>query len=273
MDQIVTNRSQLANTRDNRPDEMKAAAILGVVCIHADLPYADIFRFCVPVFIALWAFHYERGLARRGDFRPYASRRFYRLAVPYVFWTAIYLLLKSSTRRMDGHPHPHNRGWLARRKRLARAVFLHNTLSAYVAVAPDAPLGDACGNMGGRGSRFPAQHRGRLLLLPDPYCFRYRRQTFHILAPICIPWHRVRSRVPAPALVAFPRRTRITRRAGGNGASCPSRCANFAILAGERHGRVYRAHAGNRTPLAARVPPPSARRPALRGVVPIYRPE
>jgi fucose 4-O-acetylase-like acetyltransferase len=79
--------------RDRRSDDLKAAAILGVVCIHAMLPYFDVFRYCVPVFVTLWAYFYELGLSRRGQAWGYAARRFVRLLVPYAFWTGVYVVL------------------------------------------------------------------------------------------------------------------------------------------------------------------------------------
>lgn len=88
-----TDLSYRVSARDTRSDELKAAAILGVVCIHAGLPSADILRFCVPVFITLWAFHYELGMKKHSDHWHYACLRFYRLAIPYFFWTMLYLLL------------------------------------------------------------------------------------------------------------------------------------------------------------------------------------
>ncbi|MDY3561939.1 acyltransferase [Gemmata sp. JC673] len=81
-------------TRDGRSDELKALAIVGVVCIHAGLPYADALRFCVPVFLSIWAYHYDQGLSRRQDrVWAYAWQRFIRLLIPYAFWTAVYLPL------------------------------------------------------------------------------------------------------------------------------------------------------------------------------------
>lgn len=81
--------------RDTRSDALKAAAILGVVGIHVGFPHNDTFRFCVPAFVAVWAFHYEAGLARRdpGHFRAYAASRFVRLLIPYVAWSVVYVLL------------------------------------------------------------------------------------------------------------------------------------------------------------------------------------
>ena len=95
MKQPNANAEQSPEARDARSDCLKGVAIIGVVSLHASLPYADVFRFCVPVFIALWAFHYERGLARRqpGQVWLYVTQRFVRLLTPYVFWTVLYFLL------------------------------------------------------------------------------------------------------------------------------------------------------------------------------------
>ena len=81
--------------RDSRSDYFKAGAILAVVCIHAGMPYSNAVRFCVPAFIVIWAFHFERALSRRSprEFLPYVAQRFVRLLVPYLFWTALYLVL------------------------------------------------------------------------------------------------------------------------------------------------------------------------------------
>jgi fucose 4-O-acetylase-like acetyltransferase len=82
--------------RDAWPDALRAAAIYGVVVIHlsgTDLA-AIVFRFCVPVFVGVWAAYFEQGLARRPPAeRPaYVRSRFGRLAVAYVFWSALLLL-------------------------------------------------------------------------------------------------------------------------------------------------------------------------------------
>ena len=55
-------------------------------------------RFCVPVFVALWAYYFERGLAERPAVGAldYYGRRTLRLLVPYAFWTALYLALSHS---------------------------------------------------------------------------------------------------------------------------------------------------------------------------------
>ena len=101
--------------RDNRSDYLKAAAILGVVCIHAGLPYCNSLRFCMPVFVTLWAFHVEGGLSRRGPEQvwPYLVQRFWRLLIPYLFWTALYLVSSHSFSEFEHTPvHTVVGGWL-----------------------------------------------------------------------------------------------------------------------------------------------------------------
>jgi fucose 4-O-acetylase-like acetyltransferase len=85
----------LSVARDIRSDYLKALSIIGVVIIHAGLPYADIFRFCVPVFVCLWAFHYEKGLTchKPEEIWKYVKHKFFRLFIPYIFWTALYIFL------------------------------------------------------------------------------------------------------------------------------------------------------------------------------------
>jgi peptidoglycan/LPS O-acetylase OafA/YrhL len=81
--------------RDRRADWLKAAAIVAVVFIHAPGPpgpYTAALRFCVPAFVALWAYYFELGLARRAgaERRAYVRSRFVRLLIPYAVWTAVY---------------------------------------------------------------------------------------------------------------------------------------------------------------------------------------
>lgn len=80
-------------SRDPRSDELKAIAILSVVGIHAGLPYSEVLRFCVPVFVAIWAYHFEQGLERRSDHWAYVRDRLILTFIPYAFWTALYLLI------------------------------------------------------------------------------------------------------------------------------------------------------------------------------------
>ncbi|AWM40293.1 Acyltransferase family protein [Gemmata obscuriglobus] len=104
----------MQKNRDGRSDELKAVAIVAVVCIHAGLPYADILRFCVPVFLSIWAYHYEQGLSRRQDRTwTYAQQRFVRLLIPYLFWTAVYIpLFHTSSEWRSVPPNVIVNGWL-----------------------------------------------------------------------------------------------------------------------------------------------------------------
>ncbi|RYF36577.1 MAG: acyltransferase [Comamonadaceae bacterium] len=79
--------------RDPHADWLKAAAIFGVVCIHAGVPYHAVFRFGVPVFLGLWAFYVERALARRTGAAQwtYLRARLFEVAIPYLAWTLLYI--------------------------------------------------------------------------------------------------------------------------------------------------------------------------------------
>src|SRR5262245_57067738 len=89
-----------ASARDATADYLKAAAIVAVVFIHTPGRGAgsvdEVLRFCVPVFVALWAYYFELGLARRPAEKhlPYARDKFVRLLIPYLFWTAVYLPMR-----------------------------------------------------------------------------------------------------------------------------------------------------------------------------------
>jgi hypothetical protein len=82
-------------SRDLKSDYLKSLAIISVVLIHASIFNSDIFRFCVPLFIAIWSFHYEIGLTKN-RLKPELSHivsRLKKLFIPYIFWTTVYLLL------------------------------------------------------------------------------------------------------------------------------------------------------------------------------------
>lgn len=79
--------------RDRNFDYLKTFAILGVVYIHSGIPFSGMFRFCVPVFIGMWAFYMERGLSRRPaeSHKAYILDRLKVLIIPYAFWSAVYI--------------------------------------------------------------------------------------------------------------------------------------------------------------------------------------
>ncbi len=107
--------STTRTARDSRSDYLKAAAILAVVAIHVGVPYEASLRYCVPVFVAIWAFFLELGLSRRHaeEMRGYLRSRFVRLLVPYIFWTLIYLWLLREPSEWSTIPlHTILGGWL-----------------------------------------------------------------------------------------------------------------------------------------------------------------
>jgi surface polysaccharide O-acyltransferase-like enzyme len=84
-----------SGSRDVWVDHLKAAAIVGVVCIHAGMPHNEFLRFGVPVFVGLWAFYLETSLARIAapDRPAHLRRRLIELAVPYLAWTCFYIAI------------------------------------------------------------------------------------------------------------------------------------------------------------------------------------
>lgn len=100
-------------SRDNYADCLKAAAIVGVVCIHADIPFRDVFRFCVPAFLGLWAFYAEKALARRdrSDQFAYLRNRWVELVVPYLAWSLLYIAIFRASQWSDARLHTIVGGW------------------------------------------------------------------------------------------------------------------------------------------------------------------
>lgn len=107
---LPSNTGRLASA-----DLLKASAIIAVVFIHASLLlpfvpstiessvhlnpslYTDWLkpasRFCVPVFITLWAYFAEVSLKKRGSDYRYLSIRLYKLFIPFFFWSLLYFIL------------------------------------------------------------------------------------------------------------------------------------------------------------------------------------
>jgi hypothetical protein len=100
--------------RDRNFDYLKTFSIIGVVCIHIGIPFADLFRFCVPCFIGMWAFYLERGLTRRPkeEYKTYILDRLKMLVIPYMFWTLFYISLYPSTSWFTTPIHTIIGGWM-----------------------------------------------------------------------------------------------------------------------------------------------------------------
>ena len=71
------------------------------------------FRFCVPVFLGLWAFYVEKALARRdgGEQFAYLKRRWIELAVPYLAWTVLYIAMFQRSNWSTASVHTIVGGW------------------------------------------------------------------------------------------------------------------------------------------------------------------
>ena len=87
------------------PDVLKAAAIFAVVYIHASGLFgandavtasARTFRFCVPVFITVWAYFQERSYARRPSWRANVPGRLLLALTPFLAWSVLYSVLTAA---------------------------------------------------------------------------------------------------------------------------------------------------------------------------------
>lgn len=87
--------SRQSDSRDLRPDLLKAAAIFAVVTIHAGLGDNESLRFCVPVFVGIWSYYLERSLSQRPVERRggVLRSRLIVILAAYAFWTLIYVAL------------------------------------------------------------------------------------------------------------------------------------------------------------------------------------
>lgn len=107
------NQASLPDKRLVSADILKVLSIIAVVYIHGsglisfspsgiDFSQeqiglaANVFRFCVPVFIFFWAYFMEKSILKRGT--SIISSRFYKLLIPYAFWSLIYCMIKADIR-------------------------------------------------------------------------------------------------------------------------------------------------------------------------------
>ncbi|MDT3402473.1 acyltransferase [Mucilaginibacter terrae] len=108
MNQPLPAANTTANSRSASLDILKVISIIAVVFIHGNSMikfnptafdishqgikmWADAFRFCVPVFIFLWAFFAEKSLIKKGSGSSFS--RFFKLLIPFLFWSAVYFFL------------------------------------------------------------------------------------------------------------------------------------------------------------------------------------
>lgn len=107
------NQSSLSDNRLVSADILKVFSIIGVVFIHGSglisffpsgLNFsqqqiglaANALRFCVPVFIFFWAYFMEKSILKRGP--GIIPSRFYKLLIPFAFWSLIYCVIKADIR-------------------------------------------------------------------------------------------------------------------------------------------------------------------------------
>lgn len=97
--------AQAPGGRSLSPDVLKAAATVGVVCIHGGFLLggrSDVLetlttssRFCVPVFIGLWAYFAEMSLMSKPlNTRGFIQAKLGPIVLPYLFWSLLYLFLQ-----------------------------------------------------------------------------------------------------------------------------------------------------------------------------------
>lgn len=97
----------ISSSRSISADLLKALSIAAVVFIHSSLllPTHSIYsefllpslRFCVPVFIFLWAYFAEKAIDKRKSEINYLFNRFYLLIIPFIFWSVVYYFLTATT--------------------------------------------------------------------------------------------------------------------------------------------------------------------------------
>jgi fucose 4-O-acetylase-like acetyltransferase len=93
--------------RDYSADLIKSISIIGVVFIHGAtlfgknsnvvLHAANIFRFCVPCFIILWAYYFEKSYLKKNtdQRREYIIKRFIHLFKVFFIWSILYFVISA----------------------------------------------------------------------------------------------------------------------------------------------------------------------------------
>ncbi len=102
--------------RSTAADLLKGVSIVGVLWIHFGLPLSWVFRFCVPVFICVWAYFFEKSLQRtepKGNSKKHlVFYKFTQLFIPYLFWTILYMIILHSGEEWVNTPiHTIIGGW------------------------------------------------------------------------------------------------------------------------------------------------------------------
>jgi fucose 4-O-acetylase-like acetyltransferase len=94
--------------RDYSADLIKSISIIGVVFIHGAtlfgensnfvLHTSNIFRFCVPCFIILWAYYFEKSCVKKNEDqrREYTIKRFIHLFKVFIFWSLLYFFINAN---------------------------------------------------------------------------------------------------------------------------------------------------------------------------------
>lgn len=107
---METTQSRLLH-RSYSADLIKAISIIAVVFIHAYslIPFSPsynhwvspILRFCVPVFVMLWAYFFELSISTREKKLAYLATKFYRFLIPFFIWSAVYFFYVADTLNMS----------------------------------------------------------------------------------------------------------------------------------------------------------------------------
>ena len=112
---MSTNLASNLLKRNASADILKAISIFAVVFIHgssiipvvsskfdvseaAMLFFKHAFRFCVPIFIFLWAYFAEKSVVKSG--KDTSWKRLYKLFIPFLFWSLVYFLYTANFKNL-----------------------------------------------------------------------------------------------------------------------------------------------------------------------------